>query len=554
MHSVRPFAAVFISGFFSVLAAPAAAQDALDRVEPALRSQDRARDQVTPAPPASVPVEIEDAGTGDTSGSGPVVTVGAIVLVGLDALTPADFADVLVTRVGRSLTPADLRALATAIAHRAQEKGYALAAAWIEPQRLASGVLSIRVDEGRIDELRFDGGADAAVRDALAPLINGKPVRMGDIEGRMLIAGDIDGANIRSSRFFRENGKGVLLVRVSREHITARASVSNEGTRPLGPVQARIDVDINGVLFSDDSFSLTYSATPTEMNELGFGRVRYAKRVSVSGTEVAITGTASRARPGAYLRSLDLESTSWAAGVSILQPLLRRRNANLWFEGELGVRTLDQRRAGLLRRHDRTATVRATLYGNLAAGGGRLRFSTTLSQGLDLLDATASGDPLASRVDADGTFTSLNAWTDWTVPLARQLSLRLAVQSQLASQPLLVTEEFGMGGTAFLRGYDWSERSGDQGVVGLAELRYMFDRPFGLAQRAQLYAFVDGGKVTNLENGFGGGTLASAGGGIRTDLSNRLGANLEIAAPLTGPRYDTGDESPKINFRLVRAF
>jgi hemolysin activation/secretion protein len=105
-----------------------------------------------------------------------------------------------------------------------------------------------------------------------------------------------------------------------------------------------------------------------------------------------------------------------------------------------------------------------------------------------------------------------------------------------------------------LRGYDWSERTGDQGAMGMAELRYTWNRPLGLARRVQVYAFVDGGKVTNHEAGFGSGSLASAGGGLRAELTRTFGANLELATPLSGPRYDTGDQRPKLNFRLLKSF
>jgi hemolysin activation/secretion protein len=110
-----------------------------------------------------------------------------------------------------------------------------------------------------------------------------------------------------------------------------------------------------------------------------------------------------------------------------------------------------------------------------------------------------------------------------------------------------------LGGTGFVRGYDWSERTGDQGAMGMAELRYAWNKPFRLIPRAQLYGFVDGGEVGNLGGGFGGGSLASAGAGVRADVTGRLGANLELAVPLSGPRYDTGNKSPKFRFGLVRS-
>ena len=415
-------------------------------------------------------------------------------------------------------------------------------------------MLVVCVDEGRIDEIRFDGPVQPAVRRALAPLVNGAPARLEAVERRLLLAGDVDGVQIRSSKFVRDKGKGVLLVQVTQDRVALRAALSNEGTKPLGPEQLQIDVDFNALFASDDAFTVTYSDTPAEMSELQFGRVRYVKQVGPGGTEVALAASGSITRAGAYLEPLNLKSRNWFLGLNVLQPLLRRRHASLWLDGELGLRDLTQWRNGARARHDRIAAARLTLYGYSDVAGGRLRVSTTLSQGLGILGATESGDPLATRADADGVFTSLSAWADWTADFGGDFSLRLALQSQLASEPLLLAEEAGLGGTIFLRGYDWSERWGDQGTMATAELRYLWNDPLGLIPRAQLYAFIDGGTVTNLEGGYGGGSLASAGGGVRADLDSRMGANFEVAVPLTGPRYDTGDETPKLNFRLIRAF
>ena len=186
--------------------------------------------------------------------------------------------------------------------------------------------------------------------------------------------------------------------------------------------------------------------------------------------------------------------------------------------------------------------------------GGTLRVNTTLSQGVDLFEATVFDDLMASRGDADGTFTELTSWADYTAPLGDGFSVRLAAQSQIASQPLLVSEELGLGGSGFLRGYDYSERSGDQGGAGSMELRYDWRQPFGLIRKAQLYGFVDGGRVTNKAGGFGGGDLASGGGGVRADVSSTIDANFEVAVPLTGARYETGNHDPRVSLRILKVF
>jgi hemolysin activation/secretion protein len=70
----------------------------------------------------------------------------------------------------------------------------------------------------------------------------------------------------------------------------------------------------------------------------------------------------------------------------------------------------------------------------------------------------------------------------------------------------------------------------------------------------QLYAFADGGTVTNLASGRGSGTLASSGAGLRADITRALDVDFEVAVPLTEPRYDTGDNTPRLNLRISQSF
>ena len=205
-------------------------------------------------------------------------------------------------------------------------------------------------------------------------------------------------------------------------------------------------------------------------------------------------------------------------------------------------------------REDRLTVAKLSLYGSAKFAGGSLRSSATISQGLNILDATRLGDPLSSRADADGTYTGLWLSSEWSRSIAANFSIAVGVRSQIASQPLLVSEEIGLGGAAFARGYDYSERSGDKGTMAYAEARYKIDHKIGPVRGVELYAFADGGTVRNLAGRFGGGSLFSTGAGMRADVDRRTDANLEVAVPLSGPRYDTGNQAPRVRFSVTRYF
>ena len=531
---------------------PAAGQRALDRVSPGA-IENKEAPPAKAAADASPPPTIAPRAASIAAGTAPI-TVGAITLVGLQVLKPSDFADIFETYVGRTLSPGALAGLADALADRARARGYPFASAWIEPQTLTAGLLRVRIDEGAIDEVRLTGNDNAAVRSALAPLVGRGPVTLSSLERRLLAAGDIDGLWLKRTKFVREAGRGILLVDVGRDRTKLQVTLANDGTKPIGPIQLQFDGAVSQLLAADDSLSATLITTPLQPQEFAYGRLRYAKRISPDGTELSLTGSYATSHPGSYLDDRDISGESWSLTGGLLQPLLRTRKASLWGQASVSVRDVSQSRHDLLARSDRLSVARAGVYGFSDAAGGKLRVNATLSQGLDILGATQRGDPLASRGDADGTFTTLSLFADWTSPVAGPASIRLSASGQLASQPLLVSEEIGLGGGSFIRAYDYSERMGDQGYMGSAELRFGLGEKIGFILSPQLYTFVDGGKVTNLDNGFGGGVLFSSGGGIRASLTRTLQAGAEIAVPLSGIRYDSGDASPVFNFRLTKGF
>jgi len=385
-------------------------------------------------------------------------------------------------------------------------------------------------------------------------LTNGQPVTLASLERAVLLADDLPGVVVRSTRFEREGEQRVLVVTAQRDTIGGGVLVATDGTKPLGPVRARIDLDANGLISPRDRVDLSFSATPFDPGELAFFNARYSVVVNDSGTTLGGFGTWSRTEPGAYLAALELEGEAWQGGIRLRHPLMRGQRRSLWLEASAELQDLRQDSFGAPARHDRIALARLGFYGFGPLAGGNLQGRATVSQGLDILGATGEGDPLASRLDAKPDFTTLSWWLNWRRGIAPRVGLSLATSGQVSSAPLLVGESFALGGSAYLRGYDFAQQVGDEGIAGLAELRYDWPDPLGAARHLQLYAFADGGTVSNRADGFGGGTLASSGAGLRTDLTRSLDIDVEIAVPLTEARYDTDDRTPRINLRVSQSF
>jgi hemolysin activation/secretion protein len=539
-------------GSFLLAGQGLAAQDAFDRSSPV---QQVTRERPLAQIDETVRIEVQpvlDQPIGSDAMS--EIEVGAIVIDGLASLTRSDFADVIEPYAGRHLERAELGRLTDAVAARARERGLILATAWIPEQALTGGMLRVRVDEGAIDAIRVEGTDDPVIATQLQRLIKLNPVTLAALQREVLLADDLPGVWIKSTRFERDGPRRVLVVDAQRDDVGGSVLFATDGTKPVGPVRARIDFDANGLISPRDRVDLSFSATPLDPDELAFFSARYSVVINDAGTLIGVFGSYSQTEPGAYLAARELQGEAWQGGIRLRHPLIRTQRRSLWLEASGEVQDLAQDSFGTLARQDRIALARLGFYGFGPLAGGNLQGRMTVSQGLDILGATQTGDPLASRGDAGPDFTTLSWWLNWRRGLAKRLSLSLAASGQFSTQPLLIGESFALGGNAFLRGYDFAQRVGDQGVAGVGELRYDWPDALGAVRNLQLYAFADGGTVSNIAGGLGGGTLASSGGGFRADLTRYLDLDLEVAVPLTEPRYDTDDKSPRLNLRVVQSF
>jgi hemolysin activation/secretion protein len=527
-------------------------QDPEDRADPSIAAeQEEADEAARPARRENRPVVRSEAE--QASAPSQAIVAGAIRVDGATALPQAAYAPAIEPYLGRQLSPADLRALARDVGDVARRAGYGLATAWVPPQDVASGVLRVRIDEGRIDAVEATGPAAPAVERLLRRLTGGAPVPTARLERQLLLAGDIAGVSLGRARLDRGGGRNVLRVESEYQAVRGRASMDNWGSSAIGPVRARAMVEANGTLVFGDRLTLGGTVTPLQPRELQFVHASYSLPLGSGGTEAFIRTYRSHSAAGGRLRGRDLDGDSVEIEAGLSHPLVRSRAESLWGHVLAGIRDSELTREGVLVRDDRIVTLTGLLYGTARVAGGLGRARMQLVQGLDALGATERGDPEASRDDAGGVFTKLVLWADYVRRLGAGFSVQLSGEGQLASRPLLASEEMGLGGRTFLRGYDYREFAGDRGIAGGAELRYDLRRSPEPLRRAQIYLYADAGRVENLRGGFGGGSLASAGGGVRLAFDDGFDAGVELGVPLARG-FDGRRPDPRLSFTLVSRF
>jgi hemolysin activation/secretion protein len=542
-----------------VLGNPAYAQVILDRADPTITEQalptliapERARDAApTVAPPAA-----------NLALSGQRVTPQAILVTGSE-LPATRFAEVIMRYVGRELDRNGLSALVSEVATEARRAGYPFATATIEPQDMSGGVLRITVDEGRIDAVRVIGGTSVRADRLLSRnLVTGRPVRQARLEHALQLVGDLPGVSVRESQLLREEGFNILLVTIAQDRASGYAQIDNRGSDEVGPIRSTLLGSVRDVLQSGDEVGLLLANTAPQLSEFVFLRGRYQMPFGPDGGTISVAGSYGRSEPdfdrfeaGPVVITPEIVGKSSDVAIVISQPITRTRSTSVVAGLELRHIATDQRNRSKLFRRDRLDTLTATLDAVGKLGGGTARGQFAFTAGLPFDGATREGDTLASREEGDARFITLGFTADWTKPLSRKVTMIVATAGQIASRPLLATAEIGVGGPVFGRGYDFAERTGDEGLLGSAELRFETGRLApGVIERSHVYGFADAGTVSNRRGVKGGGTLASAGFGTRLGLG-RFEGMAELAFPLNKDRFDTGDKRPRISFRLSRVF
>lgn len=127
-------------------------------------------------------------------------------------------------------------------------------------------------------------------------------------------------------------------------------------------------------------------------------------------------------------------------------------------------------------------------------------------------------------------------------------SIKANVSGQLASEPLLSSQTFYLGGAAFGPGY----YDADNGISGLIELRFDQSIAGTLIKHYQLYAYTDGGEVWNA--GEPKQQLASIGAGVRLDFVDEFHAGAAIAFPVNYSSRTDEFRDARFLFSLSKSF
>ncbi|HLG43397.1 MAG TPA: ShlB/FhaC/HecB family hemolysin secretion/activation protein [Nitrospirales bacterium] len=510
--------------------------------------------------------------------------VTRITFSGNTVLATTELEGVVAPVLGKELTLRELNDVAALVSNYYATKGYILAQAYLPPQEIREGVVEIAVLEGKLGTIEVRGNKRYTMSTILAPM--GPVQRLGVIHEATLETAlnelnDYPGLNVRAALMPGKTRGLTDLELTAQERIPYSLSldVNNYGSRLTGPWLYGTEIGIGNIFGIGDNLTLRGTKSNTR---LFFTNIGYLIPVTSFGTKVNLNWTHSENVVGEEFGALRPTGRADVVSADVLQTITRTSGFSLTANGGFDFKTYRNIVSGTLSSKDELRVFRVGVRGDYRDPfRGRTSFGLTVHQGVDFWGASTQNAPGTSFATAAGG-AGPGTWTKATADLARFQSLGfpiiqnlpvlpdvlndsyliLRASGQIASDRLLSPERFSIGGYYTVRGYPISERIGDNGYTGTAEMvvpipsasKVPFSR-LAWKEMFQVAAFVDhGGVFSSPVQGLGGEHgryLTGAGGGLRINVPfgvpepvdrGNLSLKIDWASAIGRPRPSSRDQ------------
>lgn len=491
----------------------------------------------------------------------PLFRLRKVAVNGAHAIAPEAIARTYGAYLGKDVSQADLAQIAEAISTAYRAAGFHLSRAIVPPQDVAAGRIRVDVIEGSIAELviKGDGAETFGVRAALQPALAEQPSRLDTLQRQLLLLNDRPGLRILDTELEEigtATGRFRLVVKVQTWRVYLSVGLDNFGSAAVGPWQAYSTTAFNSVAVAGDTMAINLSTVPTNTSELAFARLAYDAPIGNNGIRVGASAFHSDVRPGDNRRQFDTRTLTDSAEVRGSYVAQKSQTSSLTLTAAAAITEASSHDVfdAIYNDHIRTLGLSAD-YKLQDDFKGTNYLTVAWRQGLDVFGASRNGDDYLSHDGASGEFSVINFWFTRLQGVTDTWSVKLAAAGQFASAPMLASQQFYLGGSAFGRGYGAAEISGDNGIAGSIEIRFDQSVNYAFLSRYQLYGFVDAGAVWNRGYEISeGASLASVGVGIRLYTRDQLEAGLSIAKPLTYASPDNPNRGIRVLFSLTDTF
>ena len=442
---------------------------------------------------------------------------------------------------GHDITVDDLDKMLEDLSSYTRRHGYPAAYAYVPEQKAKDGVLTVRIDLGRYDEIVVENHAGPRAEKRARRLING--IKPGDIvEEKSLETGlfninEMNGVKAHGTLVpGRTEGTSSLHVQLEpgkKYGVTLYSD--NFGSKSSGRYRYGVQADFMGLGNSNSRLTVGGMISNDHLHNYNIG---YEMQVGHSGTRLGIRQSRMDYELGDLFSALEARGIANTTSLYGYTPIWKTVGSSLGVVYGLDYRRItdEMRKVGLsIKKHSYNA--HAGLDGVWRSGKGTAVHGTLMGYFGHLSPDSEWGEVTTAAANTQGNFSKGTLDLTALQRLGNATDLLWKFQGQLAGRNLDSSEQMYLGGAHGVRAYQSGAGAGDQGVLSSLELHYRTPLP-GLVLRT----YLDVGTVrVAKDNSLGSSTLKGWGIGLTYTHPAHYFARLDYARRI-GYEANTGKD------------
>lgn len=486
------------------------------------------------------------------------ITVKQFKFVGNTVFSVDELTKVTEPFTQRPLSWSELLQARSAVTQLYVDQGYITSGAYLSPQEIKDGVVTINILEGTLADIEIQGLTRLNanyIKDRLA-LAAGQPLNVNTLlKGLQLLQINPLIETISAELLTSGVGKSNLLVEVTEANAKSAFIALNNGRSPsIGRFERMVELSEGNLLGFGDRLTALYKNTDGS-NEI---QVDYILPLNARNGTLSLEYTNSSAWViESPFESLNLTSFFQRYEVTLRQPIVETANQEFAI-GLTGQRLESQ---NFILSTPFPITTGADDSGEIRLSSVRFFQEYTQRSNDQVLAArsefTLGLDTFNASVDRQLFSPQYFIWRgqlQWLRLIDVDNLFLARVNFQFSNDSLVSIEQFGFGGVESVRGYNPNAILRDSGVSASLEWRLPIFQEPRQNMVLQIAPFVDfaTGWNYNSQEDFAPNTLVSTGIGFLYQIGDRFNARLDLGFPLV-KLESNGDDNP-IYFSIFYRF
>lgn len=380
---------------------------------------------------------------------------------------------------GREVTLQELRQAAQGATRWYRGAGYVTSRAVVPAQQVEQGVVRVRVIEGKVGVVRFEGNKHfrTELLERYVKLAPAEVLQMKKLEKALGLLNSHPDRKVKAvlAPSAEPEATDIVLQVSDKRPLHASGSVDTLGTKQTGLVRQSVILSHGNLTGADDQ--ILVRGIISEFGGVRGGAMSYLRPLNHSGLSATLNVSGVKSSVGEDLKGLKARGRAFTVSPGLVIPVIQRSKWEIEAAAGFDYRWVRTFLDEVSSSKDDLRVVHLGTHFLGEDSWGRSFISQEVRHGIpNVLGGSHPEDTAAGRAGAGGSFTTwnLNAARVQQGPFG--LSLLMRGSGQITTDRLVAAEQMRMGGFDTVRGYPEGEYLADAGYQATVELRAPLER------------------------------------------------------------------------------